>query len=107
MLSGDTIFTSPTGFHLRGSVLKVDCNYEIQIRISCISFFTVRLGILKRICKTVLVNSGLFSANYACACETVVEIRTPVIKFSCISHLEKKKKEKKNHKPFHTTLSLL
>ena len=47
-----------------------------------------------------------FSANYACACETVVEIRTPVIKFSCISHLEKKKKEKKNHKPFHTTLCL-
>ena len=77
---------SKNRFHLRGSVLKVDCNYEIQVQISWISFFTVRLGILKRICKTVLVNSGLFSANYACAyaCETVVEIRTPLIKFSFI-----------------------
>ena len=75
------------GFHLRGSVLKVDCNYEVQVQISWISFFTVRLGILKRICKTVLVNSGLFSANYACVCETVVEIRTPlIINFSYIYH---------------------
>ena len=77
---------SKNRFHLRGSVLKVDCNYEIQVQISWISFFTVRLGILERICKTVLVSSGLFSANYACACETVVEIWTPLIKFSYIYH---------------------
>ena len=34
--------------------------------------FTVRLGNRKKICKTVLVNSGLLFANYACACSTAV-----------------------------------
>ena len=47
-----------------------------------------------------------FSANYACACETVVEIRTPLIKFSYIYHFIFWG-IKKNHRTFHTTLSLL
>ena len=102
MLSGDTIFTSPAGFHLRGSVLNVDCNYEIQMRISWISIGNSEKDLLN--CSR---KQCTFSANYACACETVVEIRTTLIKFSCIYHLEKKKKEKKYHRPFHTTLSLL
>ena len=34
--------------------------------------FTVRLEIRKRICKTILVNSGLLFAKYACACKTAV-----------------------------------
>ena len=34
--------------------------------------FTVRLEIRKRICKTILVNSGLLFTNYACACKTTV-----------------------------------
>ena len=102
MLSGDTIFTSPAGFHLRGSVLNVDCNYEIQMRISWISIGNSEKDLLN--CSR---EQWTFSANYACACETVVEIRTTLIKFSCIYHLEKKKKEKKYHRPFHTTLSLL
>ena len=34
--------------------------------------FTVRWEIRKRICKTVLVNSGVLFVNYACACKTAV-----------------------------------
>ena len=56
--------------------LQVDFNLEIQIRISCISFCTVLLGNPRKICKTILVNSARFSANYACACETSVFLRT-------------------------------
>ena len=33
---------------------------------------SVRLGIRKRICKTILLNSGLLFANYASACKTAV-----------------------------------
>ena len=33
---------------------------------------SVRLGIRKRICKTILMNSGLLFANYASACKTAV-----------------------------------
>lgn len=46
--------TRKTDFTSEKSVLKVDLNYEIQIRIFCISFFTACLGNpKKRICKTV------------------------------------------------------
>lgn len=46
--------TRKTDFTSEKSVLKVDFNYEIQIRIFCISFFTACLGNpKKRICKTV------------------------------------------------------
>ena len=41
-------------------------------------FFTVRLRNQKRICKTVLVNSGLLFANYACVCRTVFQILLPI-----------------------------
>ena len=34
--------------------------------------FTVRLGIRKRICKTILVNSVIRFAKYACAGKTAV-----------------------------------
>ena len=37
-----------------------------------ISFLPFDWEIRKRICKTVLVNSGLLFANYACACKTAV-----------------------------------
>ena len=57
-----------TDFIFQKFVLRVDSNLGIQIRISWISFFTVLLGNPRRICKTILVNSGRFSANYACAC---------------------------------------
>ena len=60
-----------TDFIFPKFVLGVDFNLEIQIRISWISFFTVLLGNPRRICKTILVNSGRFSANYACAWEKV------------------------------------
>ena len=45
---------------------------EIQIRISWISSLPFDWEIRKRICKTVLVKSGLFFANYARACKTTV-----------------------------------
>ena len=61
-----------TDFTLEKSVLRVDFNLEIQIRISWISFLPFDWEIRKRICKTVLVNSGLLFANYVCACKTVV-----------------------------------
>ena len=41
-------------------------------RISWISFLPFDWEIRKRICKTVLVNSALLFANYACACKTAV-----------------------------------
>ena len=37
-----------------------------------IFIFTVRLGNPKKDCKTILVNSGLLFAKYACACKTAV-----------------------------------
>ena len=37
-----------------------------------ISFLPFDWEIRKRICKSVLVNSGLLFANYACACKTAV-----------------------------------
>ena len=46
--------TQKTDFTSEKSVLKVDFNYEIQLRIFCISFFTACLGNpKKKICKTV------------------------------------------------------
>ena len=54
------------------SVLRVDFNSEIQFRISWISFLPFDWEIRTRICKTVLENSGLLFANYACACKTAV-----------------------------------
>ena len=67
-----------TDFIFQKFVLRVDSNLGIQIRISWISFFTVLLGNPRRICKTILVNSGRFSANYAyaCACETTAFLGT-------------------------------
>ena len=47
-------------FTFEKSVLRVDFNLEIQIRISWISSLPFDWEIRKRICKTVLVNSGLF-----------------------------------------------
>ena len=47
-------------FTFEKSVLRVDYNLEIQIRISWISSLPLDWEIRKRICKTVLVNSGLF-----------------------------------------------
>ena len=35
-------------------------------------YFTVRLGNPKKECKSILVNSGLLFANYACACKAAV-----------------------------------
>ena len=48
-------------FTFEKSVLRVDFNLEIQIRISWISSLPFDWEIRKRICKTVLVKSGLFS----------------------------------------------
>ena len=54
----------------------MDFNQKIQIRVSWIAFVTVFLGeIRKKICKTVLVNSGLFTGKNECACETVVLLK--------------------------------
>ena len=61
-----------TDFTSEKSVLRVDFNWEIQIRISWISFLPFDWEIRKKICKTVLVNSALLFANYACACKTAV-----------------------------------
>ena len=52
-----------TDFASEKSVLMVDFNYEIQIRISWIRFLPFDWEIGKRICKTLLVNSGLLFAN--------------------------------------------
>ena len=54
---GQTDFTSEK------SVLRVDSNREIQIRMSWISFLPFHWEIRKRICKTILVNMGLLFAN--------------------------------------------
>ena len=60
------------GFHLR----EICPQGGFQLRNPNPDFmdllFTVRLEIRKRICKTVLVNSGLLFAKYACACKTAV-----------------------------------
>ena len=62
-----TDFTSET------SVLRVDFNIKTSksgfFRFPFLSF---DWEIRKRICKTVLVNSGLLFTNYACACKTAV-----------------------------------
>ena len=47
-------------------------HYDIQIPNTWISLFTVVFKIWKRICKTVVMNSSLFSAKHACTCETAV-----------------------------------
>ena len=61
-----------TDFTTEKSVLRVDFNSGIQFRISWISFLPFDWEIRTRICKTVLENSGLLFANYACACKTAV-----------------------------------
>ena len=61
-----------TDFTSEKSVLRVDFNWEIQLRISWISFLPFDWEIRKRIRKTVLVNCGLRFASYACACKTAV-----------------------------------
>ena len=53
-----------TDFISEKSVLRV----KGWIRISWISFLPLDWEIRKRICKTILVNSGLLFANYACTC---------------------------------------
>ena len=57
-----------TDFISEKSVLRV----KGWIRISWISFLPLDWEIRKRICKTILVNSGLLFANYACTCKTTV-----------------------------------
>ena len=66
------VLVSKTDFTYEKSVLRVDFNWEIHIRISWISFLPFDWKIRKRICKTILVNSGLLFAKYACACKTAV-----------------------------------
>ena len=61
-----------TDFTSEKSSLRLDFSWEVQIRISWISFLPFDWEIRKRICKTVLVNSRLLFANYACACKTAV-----------------------------------
>ena len=56
-------------------VLRVDFNLEIQIRISWISSLPFDWEIRKRICKTVLVKSGLFSLIMR-ACARLLFLRT-------------------------------
>ena len=57
-----------TDFISEKSVLRV----KGWIRISWIFFLPLDWEIRKRICKTILVNSGLLFANYACTCKTAV-----------------------------------
>ena len=53
---------------IRVTVLRVDFNSEIQIRIVRIYFLPFDWEIGKRICKPIIVKSGLlFAANCACA----------------------------------------
>ena len=63
---------SKNGFHLR----EIRPQGGFQLRNPNPDFmdflFTVRWEIRKRICKTVLVNCGVFFVNYACACKTAV-----------------------------------
>ena len=61
-----------TDFTSEKSVLIEDFNYEIQIRISWISFLPFDWEIQKRICNTILVNISLLFANYECVCKTAV-----------------------------------
>ena len=62
-------------FTFEKSVLMVDFNLEIQIRISWISSLPFDWEIRKRICKTVLVKSGLFSLIMR-ACARLLFLRT-------------------------------
>ena len=68
----------------------VDFNYEIQIWILWTPYLRFDWEIRKRICKTILVNSGLLFANYACACKTAVF----QILFQVRISLPKKRKER-------------
>jgi len=83
-----------TDFSSNKSVLMVDFDYEIQIWILWISFLPFDWEIRKRICKTILVNSGLLFANDACACKTV--FFKILFQFGFPPH-QKKKKEKKGN----------
>ena len=66
--------TRKTDFTSEKSVLKVDFNYEIQIRIFCISFFTACLGNPKNgFAKLSREQWSFFCYNYDCALETVVQ----------------------------------
>ena len=79
-----------TDFTSNKSVLMVDFDYEIQIWILWISFLPFDWEIRKRICKSILVNSGLLFANYACACKTAV--------FQILFGFPKKKEKRKGMK---------
>ena len=63
---------SENGFHLR----EIRPQGGFQLRNPNSNFldfpFCRSIEIRKRICKTVLVNSGLLFTNYACACKTAV-----------------------------------
>ena len=91
-----------TDFTSNKSVLMLDFDYEIQICILWISFLQFDWEIRKRICKSILVNSGLLFANYACACKTAVfQI---LCQFGCPPHPPQKKEKKGNERTDISTL---
>ena len=79
-----------TDFTSNKSVLMVDFDYEILIWTLWISFLPFDWEIRKRICKTILVNSGLLFANDACACKTAV--------FEILFRISQKKRKEREWK---------
>ena len=59
---------SENGFHLR----EIRLQGGFQLRNPNADFMDFLFTVWKRICKTVLVNSGLLFNNYACACNASV-----------------------------------
>ena len=63
---------SENEFHLREIRPQGGCQFRNPNPDFMDFLFTVRWEIQKRICKTVLVKSGVLFVNYACACKTAV-----------------------------------
>ena len=75
-----------TDFTSEKSVLRVDFNIKkSKSKFFGFPFLSFDGEIRKRICKTVLMNSGLLFTNYACACNTAApkdSFSNPFLDFS-------------------------
>ena len=92
---------SETNVTSEKSIPRVDCNEEIRIRIAWISFLLFDWETRKRICKTILLKSGLLFANYPCMSKTAVlknSFSKPFSDFRKKKTKQNKKQNKIKHK---------
>ena len=86
-----------TDFTFEKSVFGVDFNQETQIRFHGFPSLPFDWDIRKRICKTILLNSGLLFVDFACACKTAVLKNCFSNPFSDYAKNRKEKKSQKRY----------